>query len=104
MIEGILIIREEESKGERFLLKRDLHGYYVTISKVIAVFFSLFFLYINYFGLISSQIHVEFYYLGSFVLCFFLYLATSKYPKNRISIFGGLFISDILLVAIYYIY
>ena len=103
MSEIIHIIREEENRGEKLSLKRDLHGWYATISKVIAVSFSLFFLYTNYFGLISSQTHVGFYLLGTFVLCFFLYPATSKSPKNRISIFDGLFIAGVVLVTIYYI-
>ena len=37
------IIRGVEDKGEGFLLKRNLLGWYATISKIIAVSFSIFF-------------------------------------------------------------
>ena len=92
-----------KSKGEGILAKRILGGWYGNTVKVIAASFSLFYLYTNYFGLISTQTHVGFYFLGSFVLCMSLYRATKKSPQNRISIFDGLFILGVTIVIIYYI-
>ena len=94
---------QEEALASEMGATRKLEGWYNAVLKIIAAVFSLFFLYTTFFGLISQESHVGFYFLGTFVLSFMLYKARKKSPEKRISILDGLFILGIIVVIIYYI-
>jgi TRAP transporter 4TM/12TM fusion protein len=94
---------QDEALASEIGITRKLEGWYEIAVKVIAAAFSIFFLYTTFFGLISQESHVGFYFLGTFVLSFMLYKARKKSPEKRISILDGLFILGIIVVIIYYI-
>jgi TRAP transporter 4TM/12TM fusion protein len=94
---------QEEALASEMGATRKLEGWYNAVLKIIAAVFSIFFLYTTFFGLISQESHVGFYFLGTFVLSFMLYKARKKSPEKRISILDGLFILGIIVVIIYYI-
>ncbi len=94
---------QDEAMASEMATTRKLEGWYNIALKVIAASFSLFFLYTTFFGLISQETHVGFYFLGTFILSFMLYKGRKKSPENRISLFDGLFILGLIAVIIYYI-
>ena len=63
---------QEEALASEIGATRKLEGWYGKALKIIAAAFSLFFLYTTYFGLISQETHVGFYFLGTFILSFML--------------------------------
>jgi TRAP transporter 4TM/12TM fusion protein len=99
---GIRIIREEALASE-MATTRKLTGWYNIAVKIVALSFSLFFLYTTFFGLISQESHIGFYFLGTFVLSFMLYKARKNSPEHRFSLLDGLFILGIIGVIVYYI-
>jgi TRAP transporter 4TM/12TM fusion protein len=96
------IIREEALASE-MATARKLTGWYNIAVKIIAISFSIFFLYTTFFGLISQESHIGLYFLGTFVLSFMLYKARKRSPESRISVLDGLFILGIIGVIVYYI-
>jgi TRAP transporter 4TM/12TM fusion protein len=94
---------QEEALASEMGATRKLEGWYNAVLKIIAAVFSIFFLYTTFFGLISQETHVGFYFLGTFFLSFMLYKARKKSPDKRISLFDGLFIVGIVIVIVYYI-
>ncbi len=97
------MLREQGMAGEGLASTRNLEGLTDALYKVVAACFSGFFLYTTFFGLISQETHVGFYYLGTFVLCFLLYPAGRKSPRNRISILDGIFIAGMIGTIVYYV-
>jgi TRAP transporter 4TM/12TM fusion protein len=97
------VLREQGMTSEGMAQARKLSGAYAVTMKAVAASFSLFYLYTTYFGLVSQETHVGFYYLGTFVLCFMLYKAGKKSPENRISLLDGLFIAGMVVTIIYYV-
>jgi TRAP transporter 4TM/12TM fusion protein len=97
------MLREQGMAGEGMASTRTLEGVYDALYKVVAACFSGFFLYTTFFGLISQETHVGFYYLGTFILCFMLYPAGKKSPKKRISILDGIFIVGMIGTIVYYV-
>ncbi len=83
--------------------KRKLEGGFDLFLKVFCAAYSLYFLYTTFFGLVSQETHVGFYFLGTFVISFSLYKARPKSPKTRMSIFDILFILGMTALIIYYI-
>jgi TRAP transporter 4TM/12TM fusion protein len=83
--------------------KRKLEGGFDLFLKVFCTAYSLYFLYTTRFGLISQETHVGFYFLGTFVISFFLYKARPKSPRGRLSVFDLLFILGMTVLIVYYI-
>ena len=77
---GILnnFLREQGLLGEGLSKKRTLKGVSGFVFKLFGAGFSLFFLYTTFFGLISQETHVGFYFLGTFILSFMLFGARSR--------------------------
>jgi len=96
-------LQEEGVATESMSTKRSLTGWCNTATKVFAACFSLFFLYTNFFGLISQESHVGIYFLGTFTLCFMLYGCRKGSPRNRISLVDALLILGMTVLTIYYI-
>ena len=96
-------LREQGLIGEGMGTKRNLEGLSGILLKVFGAAFSLFFLYTTYFGLISQETHVGFYFLGTFILSFLLFGARSRSPQTRISVVDGLLILGMGIVIVYYI-
>jgi TRAP transporter 4TM/12TM fusion protein len=96
-------LHEQGLIGEGMGKKRALKGATAFGLKLIGVSFSLFYLYTTFFGLISQETHVGFYFLGTFILSFMLYGARRQSPQDRISLVDGLFILGMSIVIIYYI-
>ena len=95
--------REQGLIGEGMGKKRTLDGLSGLGFKVFGAAFSLFYLYTTFFGLISQETHVGFYFLGTFVLSFMLFGARSRSPQKRMSVVDGLLILGMGIVIIYYI-
>ena len=102
---GILnsFLREQGLIGEGMGKRRTLEGASAFVFKLIGAAFSLFFLYTTFFGLISQETHVGFYFLGTFILSFMLFGARSRSPQTRISVVDGLLILGMGIVISYYI-
>jgi TRAP transporter 4TM/12TM fusion protein len=83
--------------------KRKLEGGFDLSLKVFCAIYSLYFLYTTFFGLVSQETHVGFYFLGTFVISFALFRAGPRSPQNRVSVFDVLFILIMTGVIIYYI-
>jgi TRAP transporter 4TM/12TM fusion protein len=96
-------LREQGLIGEGMGTKRNLEGLSGVLLKLVGAAFSLFFLYTTYFGLISQETHVGFYFLGTFILSFLLFGARSRSPQTRISVVDGLLILGMGIVIVYYI-
>ena len=96
-------LQEEGMAGEGMTTRRELKGAYDVVAKVFAASLSLFFLYTNFFGLISQESHVGIYFLGTFILCLMLYGARLRSPHNRISALDGFLIPGMAVLIIYYI-
>jgi TRAP transporter 4TM/12TM fusion protein len=96
-------LREQGLIGEGMGTKRNLEGLSGVLLKLFGAAFSLFFLYTTYFGLISQETHVGFYFLGTFILSFLLFGARSRSPQTRISVVDGLLILGMGIVIVYYI-
>ena len=97
------MLREQGMASEGMASTRKLEGVTDKLYKLIAACFSGFFLYTTFFGLISQEIHVGLYFLGTFVLCFLLYPAGKRSPGKRISILDGIFIAGMVGTIVYYI-
>ncbi|NWF92772.1 MAG: TRAP transporter permease [Syntrophaceae bacterium] len=95
-------MRDEALSSER-AGTRKLQGWYDIVFKIVAISFSLFFLYTTFFGLISQESHVGLYFLGTFVLSFMLYKARKNSPEKRMSLLDTLFVLGITGVIVYYI-
>jgi TRAP transporter 4TM/12TM fusion protein len=93
----------EEALASEMATTRKLTGWSNIAVKIIAVSFSLFFLYTTFFGLISQESHIGLYFLGTFVLSFMLYKGRKNSPEHRFSLLDGLFILGIIGVIVYYI-
>jgi len=102
---GILnnFLREQGLIGEGMGKKRTLEGFSGFVFKLFGAAFSLFFLYTTFFGLISQETHVGFYFLGTFILSFMLFGARSRSPQARISTVDAMLILGMSIVIIYYI-
>ena len=96
-------LREQGLVGEGMGTKRSLEGFSAHGFKLFGAAFSLFYLYTTFFGLISQETHVGFYFLGTFILSLMLYGARSRSPQNRISLVDGILILGMGIVIIYYI-
>src|SRR5450759_2444713 len=72
--------------------KRKLEGGFDLSLRVFCAVYSLYFLYTTFFGLVSQETHVGFYFLGTFVISFALFKAGPRSPQNRVSLFDILFI------------
>jgi TRAP transporter 4TM/12TM fusion protein len=83
--------------------KRKLEGGFDLFLKAFCVVYSLYFLYTTYFGLISQETHVGFYFLGTFVISFALFKARPKSPQARMSVLDILFILGMTALIVYYI-
>jgi len=83
--------------------KRKLTGGFDLSLKVFCAIYSLYFLYTTFFGLVSQETHVGFYFLGTFVISFTLFKAGPRSPQNRMSVFDILFIFVMTAIIIYYI-
>jgi TRAP transporter 4TM/12TM fusion protein len=94
---------QEGALASAMATTRNLTGPYNIAAKIIAVSFSVFFLYTTFFGMISQESHVGLYFLGTFVLSFMLYKARKNSPEHRLSLIDGLFILGIIGVIVYYI-
>ena len=97
------VLREQGMSSEGMAQTRKLGGVYAAMMKAVAASFSLFYLYTTYFGLVSQETHVGFYYLGTFILCFMLYKGGKKSPEDRISILDALFIVGMIVTIVYYV-
>jgi TRAP transporter 4TM/12TM fusion protein len=102
---GILnnFLREQGLIGEGMGKKRTIEGVSGFVFKFFGAAFSLFFLYTTFFGLISQETHVGFYFLGTFILSFMLFGARSRSPQARISTVDAMLILGMSIVIIYYI-
>jgi TRAP transporter 4TM/12TM fusion protein len=96
-------LREQGLIGEGMGKKRTLDGASGFALKLFGAGFSFFFLYTTFFGLISQETHVGFYFLGTFILSFILFGARSRSPQTCISVVDGLLILGMGIVIIYYI-
>jgi TRAP transporter 4TM/12TM fusion protein len=96
-------LREQGLIGEGMGKKRNLQGLSSSAFKLFGAAFSLFYLYTTFFGLISQETHVGFYFLGTFILSFMLYGAVNRSPQTRISAVDALLILGMGTVIIYYI-
>jgi len=83
--------------------KRKLEGGFDLSLRVFCAVYSLYFLYTTFFGLVSQETHVGFYFLGTFVISFALFKAGPRSPQNRVSVFDVLFILLMTGIIIYYI-
>jgi TRAP transporter 4TM/12TM fusion protein len=83
--------------------KRKLAGGFDLSLKVFCAVYSLYFLYTTFFGLVSQETHVGFYFLGTFVISFALFKAGPRSPESRLSVFDILFILIMTGIIIYYI-
>jgi TRAP transporter 4TM/12TM fusion protein len=83
--------------------KRKLEGGFDRSLRVFCAVYSLYFLYTTFFGLVSQETHVGFYFLGTFVISFALFKAGPRSPQNRVSVFDVLFILLMTGIIIYYI-
>ena len=83
--------------------KRKLEGGFDLSLRVFCAIYSLYFLYTTFFGLVSQETHVGFYFLGTFVISFALFKAGPRSPQNRVSVFDVLFILLMTGIIIYYI-
>ena len=83
--------------------KRKLEGGFDLSLRVFCAVYSLYFLYTTFFGLVSQETHVGFYFLGTFVISFALFKAGPRSPQNRMSVFDVLFILLMTGIIIYYI-
>jgi TRAP transporter 4TM/12TM fusion protein len=96
-------LRSQGLVGEGMGSKRALAGASSALFRVVAAAFSLFFLYTTFFGLISQETHVGFYFLGTFILTFVLYGARPRSPQTRVSAADGMLILGMCVVIGYYI-
>ncbi len=83
--------------------KRKLEGGYDLALRVFCAVYSLYFLYTTFFGLVSQETHVGFYFLGTFVISFALFKAGPRSPQSRVSVFDFLFILVMTGIIVYYI-
>jgi TRAP transporter 4TM/12TM fusion protein len=83
--------------------KRKLASGFDLALRIFCAIYSLYFLYTTFFGLVSQETHVGFYFLGTFVISFALYKAGSKSPETRLSVFDILFILLMTAIIVYYI-
>ena len=83
--------------------KRKLEGGYDIALKIFCAVYSSYFLYTTFFGLVSQETHVGFYFLGTFVISFTLFKFGSRSPQDRPSLFDFLFILFMTGIIIYYI-
>jgi TRAP transporter 4TM/12TM fusion protein len=83
--------------------KRKLEGGFDLSLKVFCAVYSLYFLYTTFFGLVSQETHVGFYFLGTFIISFALFKAGPRSPESRLSVFDILFILIMTGIIIYYI-
>ncbi|MHB8909561.1 MAG: TRAP transporter permease [Syntrophales bacterium] len=83
--------------------KRKLEGWYDTALKAFCTVYSLYFLYTTFFGLVSQETHVGFYFLGTFVISFALFKAGPRSPQGRPSLLDFFFIALMTGIIIYYI-
>jgi TRAP transporter 4TM/12TM fusion protein len=83
--------------------KRKLVGRFDLSLKVFCAVYSLYFLYTTFFGLVSQETHVGFYFLGTFVISFALFKAGPRSPQDRLSVLDILYILVMTGIIIYYI-
>jgi len=83
--------------------KRKLLPGLETVLKVFCAVYSLYFLYTTFFGLISQETHVGFYFLGTFVISMVLFKAGPGSPQNRVSVVDVLFVLVMTFIIVYYI-
>lgn len=83
--------------------KRKLEGGFDLGLKIFSAVYSLYFLYTTFFGLVSQETHVGFYFLGTFVISFALFKFGSRSPQSRPSFFDFLFMLFMTGIIIYYI-
>src|SRR3970040_1620700 len=83
--------------------KRKLSGGVELFLKIFCAVYSLYFLYTTFFGLVSQETHVGFYFLGTFVISFVLFKAGPRSPPHRMSVFDFLCILVMTAIIVYYI-
>lgn len=96
-------LQKEGMAAEGMTVTRNLHGLYGTLTRTVAAGFSLLFLYTTFFGRISQETHVGFYYLGTFILTMMLYAGGKKSPQNRFSLLDSLLIMGMIATIAYYV-
>ena len=74
-------LREQGLIGEGIGRRRSLEGVSGFVFKLFGAAFSLFFLYTTFFGLISQETHIGFYFLGTFILSFMLFGVGAGRPR-----------------------
>ncbi len=83
--------------------KRKLDKGFDLALKVFSAVYSLYFLYTTFFGLVSQETHVGFYFLGTFVISFALFRFGHRSPAGRPSVFDFLYMLVMTGIIIYYI-
>ncbi|MHB8773050.1 MAG: TRAP transporter permease [Syntrophales bacterium] len=83
--------------------KRKLDKGYDLALKIFCAIYSSYFLYTTFFGLVSQETHVGFYFLGTFVISFALFKFSARSPQGRPSILDLLFMLFMTGIIIYYI-
>ncbi|MEK6654599.1 MAG: TRAP transporter fused permease subunit, partial [Thermodesulfobacteriota bacterium] len=83
--------------------KRKLSEGFEFALKIFCAVYSLYFLYTTFFGLVSQETHVGFYFLGTFVISLVLFKAGPRSPQHRMSVFDILFILVMTAIIVYYI-
>jgi TRAP transporter 4TM/12TM fusion protein len=94
---------KETSGGETKERMRQLAGMQGWIVNGIAAVFSLFYIYTAGFGLLSTEIHRGAYLLFTMLLCFTLYSARGKSPRNRLSIIDWILCLLVIAATLYWI-
>src|SRR3990172_5039595 len=95
-------LQEEGLFGEGAGKRKLSEGFEFSL-KIFCAVYSLYFLYTTFFGLVSQETHVGFYFLGTFVISFVLFKAGPRSPQHRMSVFDVLFILVMTAIIVYYI-
>ena len=98
----IRYLQEEGLFGEGGGTRKLSEGFELSL-KIFCAVYSLYFLYTTFFGLVSQETHVGFYFLGTFVISFVLFKAGPRSPPHRMSVFDFLCILVMTAIIVYYI-
>ena len=98
----IRYLQEEGLFGEGGGTRKLSEGFELSL-KIFCAVYSLYFLYTTFFGLVSQETHVGFYFLGTFVISFVLFKAGPRSPQHRMSVFDFLCILVMTAIIVYYI-
>ena len=98
----IRYLQEEGLFGEGGGTRKLSEGFELSL-KIFCAVYSLYFLYTTFFGLVSQETHVGFYFLGTFVISFVLFKAGPRSPPHRMGVFDFLCILVMTAIIVYYI-